>query len=194
MAKAALREVRVTMRTAGNRAVLRWAALLAVGPAVIAGCGQQPHGPSSNAGAAAPRASATATPATSATPVKGGCGTPATPVSQGTLTLGAGDNGKKLCVRTGTAVLVFLHGSAASRWTPVRVSSADLALHPDPAFTLALWVTGGSFLAVHPGTVVITSSRPACSAGSQTSASAAAGGANCPAGTGKFRVSVVISG
>jgi len=192
MAKTALREVGVTMRTAGNRAVLRRAALLAVVPAVIAGCGQQPHGPS-NAGATQPRGSATATPATSATPAGAGCGTPATPVSQGTLTLGAGDNGKKLCVRTGTAVLVFLHGSAASRWRPVRVSSAALAPHPDPAFTLALWVTGGSFLAVHPGTVVITSSRPACGAGSQSGGSAS-GSANCPAGTGKFRVSVVISG
>jgi hypothetical protein len=181
------------MRTAIIRSVLTRAALVAVVPAVIAACGQQPQGPSSNAGATQPTGSANASTATSATPAGSGCGAPATPASQGTLTLRADDNGKTLCLRTGTAVLVFLHGSATSRWTPIRVRSAALAPHPNPAFTLPLWVTGGSFLAVHPGTVVITSSRPACGLGPQPSSLAASGGASCPSVRAVFRVTLVIT-
>jgi hypothetical protein len=104
----------------------------------------------------------------------------------------AADNGKTLCIRTGTPLLVFLHGSAASKWTPIKVSSPALAPHPNPAFTLALWVTGGSFIAVQPGTAVLTSSRPACSPGSSP-ASVSPGATQCPSVVAAFRVRLIIT-
>lgn len=180
------------MQATGVRAMLLSAALMGGAPFLIAACGQQPS-PSAGPDATSSTASPAATSSGSASPGTSGCSGAATPAqSGGTLTVTADDNGKTLCVRTGTAVLVFLHGSAASRWKPIKVSSPALAPHPNPAFTLALWVTGGSFLAAQPGTAVVTSSRPACGPASSP-ANVSPGTTQCPSVVAAFRVRLIIT-
>lgn len=184
------------MRRAGLRAVASWA-LLAIGvPGAIVACGQQHAG----AGAAgSPTAAVRTTPeASAATPTAGGhgCGG-AVPVSatHGSVTLSGSDNGKSLCVAEGTVVRVYLHGTAADRWAPIRASSDDLIPHPDTSFMLPLGVTGASYKAVHPGTVTLTSSRPDCGQAPQPAPTgpSTSTASHCHSLTG-YRVSLVITG
>jgi len=74
----------------------------------------------------------------------------------------AGDNGKTLCLLQGMGVLVTLLGTPASKWAPVKASSTVLSPRANGALALPLGVTGGYFVAVHPGVSVITSSRAVC--------------------------------
>jgi hypothetical protein len=132
---------------------------------VISGCGQQHPGtgaaaaPSSHASASS--GSASPAPVTDTPRCPGG-----QPAGHGKLTITAADGGKSFCVTRGTAVTVFLKSSTVNRkWMPIHVSSRALVPHANGELTLALGVTGASFLAVQPGSAVITSGRPACGPG-----------------------------
>ncbi len=136
----------------------------ALGVMVLAsGCGQQHQG--TPAGPPRP-VSATAAPLPAPLPGDPGtarCGSAAPPISLITLTYA--DNGRTLCVRRGTAVQVYLRGTPANKWMAIRASGDALAPHTHGRLMLAPGVTGASFLAAHPGTATITSSREPCGRG-----------------------------
>ncbi len=120
-----------------------------------AACGSQAAGPSAG-GPAASTASASPT-------APGTCAGNAKPAPSGsTLTLGSRDNGSTFCLRMGQQVLVYLHGSPAHMWAPVRSDSSALRPSPNGSFTLMRGVTGAAFVATRPSTVHLTSARPAC--------------------------------
>jgi hypothetical protein len=141
------------------RSVLALVAV-ALGAMVLAsGCGQQHQGTP-----AGPPLPGSASPVPAPAP-----GDPGTARCQGTsaaraklITITYADNGRTLCVRRGTAVLVYLKGTAANRWSPIHANSDVLAPHADGRLMLALGVTGASFLAAHPGTATIRSFRQPC--------------------------------
>ena len=167
-------------------------AAVAVGAvAVISGCGQQhtgaPAGPP-RVGAPSPLP-AGASPPPPGAPSAGSChgGGPQRRV----ITLTNADNGRSVCVRRGTAVLVYLRGAPASRWSVIHASSAVLRPRANGRGLLALGMTGASFVAVRPGTASITSTRPVCPTPPPNSMSQS-GTVECGAILG-FRVSVRVS-
>ena len=90
------------------------------------------------------------------------------------ITITYADNGQTLCVRRGTAVQVYLRGTATNRWSAIHASNgAVLAPHANGRLMLIVGVTGASFLAAHPGTVTIRSFQQPCGPG-QTPGNAAA--------------------
>ena len=143
--------------------------------AVIAGCGQQHPGPGA---AAASSSSASAPPGSVAATCRSA-------IRGKRLTITAADNNKSFCVTRGTNVAVFLKGTAARKWAPIHVSSAVLRPSANGELTLAIGVTGASFMAVHPGTAVLTSGRPACGPGVPPGDSAT--------GTGTFSCDAIIA-
>jgi hypothetical protein len=122
---------------------------------LAAACGQQQAGPAAGGSASGP--------APSTVPPAAACGsaTPTAPPNR-TLTLGAGDNGRSFCVRPGTGVLVYLKGTPQLKWDALKSSSAAMAPAANGHLALALGVTGGYFVAAHPGVAAITSTRSAC--------------------------------
>ena len=150
--------------------------------AVITGCGQQHPG----SGVAAPAPSASPSrPVVACAPAA-----PAAPPSK--LTITAADNGRTFCVTRGTSVTVFLKGTQARKWSPIRASSTVLRPHASGEFTLAIGVTGASFLAVQPGTAIISSGQPACGPPNGSSSSGS-GTLECGAIL-EFRVTVTVAG
>jgi hypothetical protein len=127
------------------------AALIAMSAAVSA-CGQTSP-PTSLTGPASSQAHS-------------GCGraTPVSPASK-TFTVGNDDNGKAFCVKRGTAVLVYLHGSADRKWAPIHATGGVLEPRANGRLMVVLGTTGASFVAAHPGETVISSARPACAQG-----------------------------
>jgi hypothetical protein len=134
---------------------------VALGAVVLAsGCGQQHAGTP-----AGPPLSASTSAAPMPSPVPGdpgaaSCGSAAPPVALITITYA--DNGRTLCVRHGTAVQVFLKGTPTNRWSAIHASNDVLTSHANGRLTLALGVTGASFLAAHPGTATIRSFQQPC--------------------------------
>jgi hypothetical protein len=124
--------------------------------ALAAACGQQQAGP------VASGPSSSHTPST-APPAAAACGsaTPTAPPHR-TLTLGAGDNGRSFCIRQGIGVLVYLKGTPHLKWDALKSSSAAMAPTANGHLALALGVTGGYFVAAHPGVAAITSTRSPC--------------------------------
>ena len=120
--------------------------------AVITGCGQQ-H-PGSGAGAPKPSASPSH-------PVVA-CANAAPAAQPSKLTITAADNGRSFCVTRGTSVTVFLKGTQARKWSPIRASSTVLQPRANGELTLPIGVTGATFAAVQPGTAIISSGQPAC--------------------------------
>ena len=106
------------------------------------------------------------------------------------ITLTNADNGRSVCVRRGTAVQVYLRGTQASRWSAIHASSGVLQSHANGHLLLALGVTGGSFIAAHPGTASLTSTRLICPTPPPNSGSES-GTVECGALLG-FRVSVRV--
>jgi hypothetical protein len=106
------------------------------------------------------------------------------------LTLGKQDDGKTLCVRTGTTVAVYLQGTAARRWSPIRTASPALKPVANGRLMLRLGVTGAFFKAVKPGVATVTSSLASCPGG-ESGGTASPGGAPCRMGT-VFRVTLVV--
>jgi hypothetical protein len=119
--------------------------------AVLSGCGQQHPA----TGPAAPKP-----PSGSSSAVSVACG--GRPVAHGKLTITGADSGASFCVTRGTNVTVFLKGTPARKWAPIKASSSVLRPSANGELALALGVTGASFAAARLGTVAITSSRPAC--------------------------------
>src|ERR1022692_1743220 len=103
-----------------------------------AACGS--GAPGTSAGGVASTTSATPTVTGSVSPTATGrvsptaagpCGGSAKPVPPGgTLTLGSRDNGSTFCLRVGQQVIVYLQGSPAHMWAPIRSDSS--ALRPAP--------------------------------------------------------------
>ena len=93
-----------------------------------------------------------------------GAGGAAQPVT-GVLTLGNQNNGGTFCVRPGERVMVYLRGTLARQWAPIRSDSGALAPVPSGVLSLPVGVTGAAFLAARPGTAHLTSDRPVCSSG-----------------------------
>ncbi len=95
------------------------------------------------------------------------------------------DNGKVLCVRQGSVVAIYLQGTPARRWGPIRAESGLLQPAATGRGMLKLGVTGGFFKAAHPGVATVTSSMPSCT-GMATS------GPHCKMGQ-VFHLTLVIS-
>ena len=127
--------------------------------ALAAACGQQQTGPAGGpSGSPAPStAPSTAPPAAAAC----GSATPTAPPNR-TITLSAGDNGRSFCIRPGIGVLVYLMGTPKLKWDALKSSSAAMVPQANGHLALALGVTGGYFVAAHPGVAAITSTRSPC--------------------------------
>jgi hypothetical protein len=123
--------------------------------ALATACGQQ-AGPAAGGSSSSP-APSTAPPAAAAC----GSATPTAPPHR-TLTLNAGDNGRSFCIRPGIGVLVYLKGTQAVKWAALKSSSAAMASAPNGHLALMVGVTGGYFVAAHPGVAAITSTRSPC--------------------------------
>jgi len=119
-------------------------------------CGQQRPAPAAGTPSAI-------SPAASAPAGAAACGATAAVLGPGrTLTLGSADNRRSFCVKRGTGVLIFLHGTATARWSPLKSSSAALVPSANGHLMLALGVTGGFFVAARSGSAVISSARSRC--------------------------------
>jgi hypothetical protein len=109
-----------------------------------------------------------------------------------TLTLGSSDNGRSFCVARGATVLLILRGAPGRTWAPIHASPAALAPRANGRLMLARWVTGASFLAVRPGTAVLSSARPVCRGAASTGArSSSPATLPCTAEL-AFRVTIVV--
>jgi hypothetical protein len=126
--------------------------------ALATACGQQQAGPAASGSSSSPAPSTSTAP-----PAAAACGsaTPTAPPHR-TLTLGAGDNGRSFCIRPGIGVLVYLKGTPQLKWDALESSSAAMAPAANGHLALALGVTGGYFVAAHPGVAAITSTRSPC--------------------------------
>ena len=165
--------------------------------AVISGCGQQYPGPPQAGAPSPPPAGASSLPSASSPPPPppgtrhaGTCPSGPAP-RRGVITLTNADNGRSVCVRRGTAVLVYLRGTQASRWSVIHTSPGVLQPHANGHGLLPLGVTGASFVAARPGTASITSTRMACPTPPPNSGSQS-GTVECVAIL-AFRVSVRVS-
>ena len=167
--------------------------------AVISGCGQQHTGVSggpSQAGAPSPLPVGASSPPPAGSPSSpgvsraGSCHGGSSPQRR-VITLTNADNGRSVCVRRGAAVLVYLRGTQASRWSVIHASSGVLRPRANGHGLLALGVTGASFVAVRPGAASITSARQVCPTPPPNSGSQS-GTVECGAILG-FRVSVRVS-
>ena len=135
---------------------------MALGAVVLAsGCGQQ-HGGTP----AGPPLATSAPAAPMPSPVPGDPGTTAkcgsTAPRIALITVTYADNGRTLCVRRGTAVQVYLTGTATNRWSAIHASNDVLTPHANGRLMLKVGVTGASFLAAYPGTATVRSFQQPC--------------------------------
>jgi hypothetical protein len=153
----------------------------------IAGCGQTGPNASGAAGAggsSSPAASPSSSPSGAIT------------VSGKHLTLSAAQNGNVYIMQVGTSLFVYLRGTPAQMWTPIRSSSDSLRPSASGRLALMLGETGASFVAAAPGTAVISSTRPLCTSPGGTMSpgdSAPGGSAHCGV-IESYRVTVVVQG
>jgi hypothetical protein len=162
------------------RSISVLAAAVIIGASVLTvACGQQPG-------------SAASGPAS--TPAAVTCGTAVAALGPGrTLTLGSADNRRSFCVKRGTGVLIFLHGTATDMWSEPKSSSAALVPSANGRLTLALGVTGGFFVAARSGSAVISSARSRCEhPGPPPSAPTTSGKAPCGS-VELFRVTIGVA-
>lgn len=156
--------------------------LIAAAATVMVGCASAGSDATSTAAispSTSPANSLSASPRNSLTPLPPSspgrvspCGPPAVPAAGNhVLTLTSAQDGKTYCVATGTNLLVLLRGTPENKWRAIRVSGSSLRPSASGRTTLMIGVTGASFLAIRPGTSVISSARPVCSP-SATSATA----------------------
>jgi hypothetical protein len=140
-------------------------AAVAIGVVALAsGCGQRnqgtPAGPplgGSSPASAAPSPSPVSQPSDPAATYCHGASAPHTLV-----TITYADNGRKVCVRPGTQVQVYLKGTTTNRWSPIHASSTVLMPHANGRMMLALGVTGASYVAARPGDADLRSFRQVC--------------------------------
>lgn len=119
------------------------------------------------------------------------CSAPPASAAGHSLTLSKQDNGKTLCVSTGTTVAIYLQGTAARRWSPIHTASPALKPVANGRLMLKLGVTGAFFKAVKPGVATVTSSLASCPGGGEFGGTASPSGAHCRMGT-VFRVTLVV--
>jgi hypothetical protein len=77
-----------------------------------------------------------------------------------TLSFRKRDDGKVVCVARGATVGIYLQGTPARRWSPIRTASPALKPVPNGRLMLKVGVTGAFFKAVSAGVATVTSSRP----------------------------------
>ncbi len=176
------------------RSVPALAAMVIGAVALASGCGQQHQGTPAGPPLAGSSASAPSSAPAPQPGVPGAATCHGTSASKATLvTVTYADNGGMVCVRPGTAVQVFLKGIPPHKWSAIRASGAVLQPHANGHMTLALGVTGGSFLAVRRGTAVITSTMMACGpTATPGNAAAQSGGLECGAIVG-FRTTIKVT-
>jgi hypothetical protein len=139
------------------RSVWSLAAAAVIGvSALTAACGQQPAGSGGSGSSGSPAPS-------NGPPAAAACdgATPTSPPNR-TLTLSAADTGSSFCIKQGTGVLIYLKGTQAVKWAVLKSSSAAMMPTANGHLALAVGVTGGYFVAAHPGVAAITSSRSPC--------------------------------
>ncbi len=126
--------------------------------ALTAACGQQSAGPGGSGSSGSPTPS-------SGPPAAAACdgATPTAPPNR-TLTLSTADSGSSFCIKQGTGVLIYLKGTSASKWAVLKSSSAAMVPTANGHLALQIGVTGGYFVAAHPGVAAITSTRNPCGA------------------------------
>jgi len=168
------------------RSVSLLAAAVIGASALAAGCGQR-------AGSAAGGPSGSPAPST-APPAAAACGSaaPTAPPNR-TLTLTAGDNGRSFCIRQGIGVLVYLKGTPQLKWDALKSSSAAMAPAPNGHLALQVGVTGGYFVAAHPGVADITSTRSPCAPMATPSGPTTSNPRKCGI-TQTFKVTVRVAG
>jgi len=169
------------------RSVSLLAAAVIGASALAAGCGQQQAGPAAGGPSGSP-APSTAPPAAAA------CGSAAPTAPPGrTLTLGAGDNGRSFCIRPGIGVLVYLKGTPQLKWDALKSSSAAMVPTANGHLALQVGVTGGFFVAAHPGVADITSTRSPCAPPATPSGPTTSNPRKCGI-TQTFKVTVRVAG
>jgi hypothetical protein len=82
-------------------------------------------------------------------------------VQTGTLVLSDKDNGRQLCLATGTHLEVYLQGTASDPWTDPAPGSDVLRPEVSGKRALMIGVAAGFFVAAHPGRTTVTASRDA---------------------------------
>ena len=153
-------------------------AAAAVGATLVtAACGTQHAGSGASAGSGSPSGGGQ--------PAASQCSATAAANADHMVNLSNKDNGQVLCVRQGTVVAIYLQGTPARRWAPIRAASPLLQPAATGRGMLKLGVTGAFFKAAHPGVATVTSSLPSCS-GTATS------GPHCKMGQ-VFHLTLVIS-
>ena len=169
------------------RSVSLLAAAVIGASALAAGCGQQ------QAGSAASGPSGSPAPST-APPAPAACGSaaPTAPPNR-TLTLTAGDNGRSFCIRQGIGVVVYLKGTPQLKWDALKSSSAAMAPAANGHLALQVGVTGGYFVAAHPGVADITSTRSPCAPMATPSGPTTSNPRKCGI-TQTFKVTVRVAG
>jgi hypothetical protein len=69
------------------------------------------------------------------------------------------DNGKALCLATGTHLEVYLQGTATDKWTNPVSDNDALIPAPSGKGALAVGVSAGFFVGDHPGHAKVTATR-----------------------------------
>lgn len=106
------------------------------------------------------------------------------------LSFGKHDDGKVVCVAKGATVAIYLQGTPARRWSPIRAASPVLKPVPDGRLMLRVGVTGAFYKAVSSGVATVTSSRPGCRGGG--TAGGGTQGQGCGAGQ-FFHLTLVVT-
>ncbi len=102
----------------------------------------------------------------------------------GRVSLSETDDGKQVCLATGTALEVYLRGSTDSKWSAPTPDGTALRPTFNGKGALQVGVTAGFFVAAAPGVVHLTAQRAACP-------SPPSGGVACQALI-AFRVTVTV--
>jgi hypothetical protein len=155
----------------------RLAALILIAAMALAGCASA-TGPANGTGIGG---GPSPTPSIAPSMAPAACASPLT----GEQSVSEKDSGRTICLAVGAKLDVYLHGTAAHKWTQIEASGAALQPAPNGKGTLVLGVTGGFFAASAPGTIVLTSTGPGCGSAGPSSASP------CPT-AGAFRLTVVV--
>jgi hypothetical protein len=71
------------------------------------------------------------------------------------------DNGRQLCLATGTHLEIYLQGTASDPWTDPAPGSDVLRPEASGKRALMIGVAAGFFVAMHPGRTTVTASRDA---------------------------------
>ncbi len=82
-------------------------------------------------------------------------------VQTGVVVLSDKDNGRQVCLATGTHLEVYLQGTATDPWTDPAPGSDVLRPEANGKRALMIGVAAGFFVAAHPGRTTVSASRDA---------------------------------